>query len=112
MSEELSALKQRIQELEKSESVLRENEYRFRVVREIVFPHIDVFEATRRIKTDHSEIPILIITDLDGELQRNCALSAGADACLTKDRMQMDLIPLMNKLLKQGLKDCGDKGDV
>jgi len=45
-------------------------------------------------------IPILIITDLDGELQRNYALSAGADACLTKDSIQTELIPLMNKLLQ------------
>ena len=76
------------------------------------FPHIDVFEATRRIKADHLEIPILIITDLDSELHRDYAISAGADACLTKESIQTELIPLMNKLLKQGLKDYGDKGDV
>lgn len=82
------------------------------IIMDTHFPHIDVFEATRRIKAEHPEIPILIITDLDSELHWDYASSAGADACLTKDSIQTELIPLMNKLLKQGLKDYGDKGDV
>lgn len=69
------------------------------IIMDLHLSQIDGVEATRRIKADHPEVPILIMTDLDSELYKDYAFSAGADACLTKDRMQTELLPLINKLL-------------
>ena len=69
------------------------------ILMDLHLPRIDGFEATRRIKAGQPEIPILIMTEDDGDLHKDFAFSAGADAYLSKNRMPLELLPIMNKLL-------------
>jgi len=69
------------------------------IIMELHLPRIDGFEAMRRIKADHPHIPILIMTDLDCDLNKDYAFSAGADAYLLKESIQTELLPKINRLL-------------
>jgi CheY-like chemotaxis protein len=69
------------------------------IIMDLHLPQIDGFEAMRRIKADHPHIPILIMTDLDCDLNKDYAFSAGADAYLLKESIQTELLPKINRLL-------------
>jgi len=69
------------------------------IIMELHLPRIDGFEAMRRIKADHPHIPILIMADLDCDLNKDYAFSAGADAYLLKESIQTELLPKINRLL-------------
>ena len=53
------------------------------VVMDIMMPHMDGLEATRRIR-EHSEVPIIILTAMGEEADKVRGFSLGADDYLTK----------------------------
>lgn len=67
-------------------------------------PRSDGFDATRRIKAAQPVIPIIMIMDDDSDIHKDFAFSAGADVCLSNNRIQTELLPTINKLLNSGLK--------
>jgi two-component system OmpR family response regulator len=69
------------------------------ILMDLHLPHIDGFETTRRIKAFRPDIPILIMTEDDSDLHKDLAFSAGADAYLSKNRLPLELLPIINKLL-------------
>ena len=56
------------------------------VILDIIMPKIDGFTATRQIRHDHrySHIPIVIVTVLASQEDRDRAVEAGADAFIVK----------------------------
>ena len=56
------------------------------VLLDVTMPGMDGFEVTRRIRQDprHGDLPILIVTALDGREERLRAVEAGANDYLTK----------------------------
>ena len=56
-------------------------------------------ELTRWVKGVMPEIPIVLLTIHDDKIHRADALDAGADAYVTKARMEQDLLPAVQAIL-------------
>ncbi len=54
------------------------------VILDLMMPHLDGLETTRRIRSESSEIPIIILTALGEESDKVQAFDLGADDYLTK----------------------------
>lgn len=54
------------------------------VILDLMMPHLDGLETTRRIRSESSEIPIIILTALGEESDKVRAFDLGADDYLTK----------------------------
>jgi len=54
------------------------------VILDLMMPHLDGLETTRRIRSESSEIPIIILTALGEESDKIRAFDLGADDYLTK----------------------------
>lgn len=76
------------------------------IIMDLYLPHSDGFAAMCRIKAEHPHIPIIVMTDLDCSLHRDYASSAGADACLLKDSIQTELLPVIDRLLDNALENA------
>lgn len=74
------------------------------IIMDLHLPQVDGLETMRRIKAAHKHIPILIMTDLDSDLNKEYVFSAGADAYLLKDSIQNNLLPIIDRLLGSDLK--------
>lgn len=62
-------------------------------------PDMGGLELTRQVKARWPETPIIILTLFDSERHREAALEAGANAFVTKGRMDADLMPAVERLL-------------
>ncbi len=71
------------------------------IIIDLNLPRSEGFDTVRRIKAAQPEISILMIMDEDSDMHKDFAFSAGADACLSNYKMQMDLLPVINELLKK-----------
>jgi len=69
------------------------------ILMDLNLPPFNGFEAARRIKASRPEIPILIMTNEDGDWYKDIPFSAGADVYLSKSRIAEELLPKINKLL-------------
>lgn len=69
------------------------------IVMDIDLPGIDGLEATRQIKTLIPTIPVVILTVYDDKIHRAAAMSAGANAFLSKLAMHSELLPVLQALL-------------
>ncbi len=75
------------------------------VLMDVMMPHMDGFDATRRLKQDCGDLflPVVLVTALnDGESRRR-GLEVGADDFLTKPVDRAQLVPRVRNLL--GLRD-------
>lgn len=62
-------------------------------------PDMGGLELTRQVKARWPELPVIILTLFDSERHREAALEAGANAFVTKGRMDADLMPAVGRLL-------------
>lgn len=69
------------------------------VLMDIELPRMDGIEATKRIKTLVPETQVVIQSMHQEPVYKERAIAAGANAYITKDQMQSDLIKVLRNLL-------------
>ena len=69
------------------------------VLMDLAMPHLDGFEATRRIKAMRRETKVLVLTLHNEEVFRAKARESGADAFLPKQDTITRLVPTIRELL-------------
>jgi signal transduction histidine kinase len=79
------------------------------ILLDVMMPGMDGYEVARRIKGDYAakNIPIIMLTALDGRETKMHGLSAGAEDFLTKPVDRAELCVRVRNLLR--LKEYGDK---
>ncbi|HEY5023176.1 MAG TPA: response regulator [Gemmatimonadaceae bacterium] len=79
------------------------------ILLDVMMPGMDGYEVARRIKGNHGarNIPIIMLTALDGRDTRMHGLNAGAEDFLTKPVDRAELCVRVRNLLR--LKEYGDK---
>jgi DNA-binding response OmpR family regulator len=71
------------------------------VVLDVMIPDIDGFEVCRRIRLDHSSVPVLMLTARDAVDDRIHGLDSGADDYLTKPFDFGELLARVRALLRR-----------
>jgi DNA-binding NarL/FixJ family response regulator len=71
------------------------------VVMDITMPRMDGLQATKKIKAEHPETKIIILTIHQDQAYREAAIESGADAFLDKRAMLTDLVPTVRDVLGQ-----------
>jgi two-component system response regulator NreC len=72
------------------------------VVLDIAMPGLNGLEATRRLKEEHPEVKVLILTIRDSREYVDRALSVGAEGFLVKDEVFDELLPAITSLRQGG----------
>jgi DNA-binding NarL/FixJ family response regulator len=72
------------------------------VVLDIAMPLLNGLEATRRLKADHPEVKVLILTIRDSREYVDQTLSFGAKNFLVKDEVFDELLPAISSLRQSG----------
>ena len=72
------------------------------IILDISMPHLGGIEATRRIKSSHPEIKVLILTLHSHREYADQASLAGAEGYLVKDEMDKELLPAIETLRRGG----------
>lgn len=70
------------------------------LILDIMLPRMDGFEVCRRVR-EHSNVPIIILTALDGESDKVTALDLGADDYLTKPFGVEELLARVRAVLRR-----------
>ena len=73
------------------------------ILMDLMMPHMDGLEATKRIKDKHPEMPILVLTSFIADDKVFPAIKAGAIGYLLKDTSSADLINAIRQV---------DRGEV
>jgi DNA-binding NarL/FixJ family response regulator len=66
------------------------------ILLDITMPRLRGIEATRRIKSVHPQIKVLILTVHKEKEYLNAALSAGAEGYVLKDSADVELLPAIS----------------
>jgi DNA-binding NarL/FixJ family response regulator len=76
------------------------------VIMDIALPGVNGIEATKKIKADFSEVPVVMLSIYEETVYQETSLHAGASAYVIKREMRDNLIPVLKKLLngKNGKK--------
>ena len=82
-------------------AVVREHRPRL-VLTDIDLPDANGIALTAAIKALFPEIHVIVVTDFDEASYVQHALSAGAFAYVTKDKIHTDLVPLARRALEAG----------
>lgn len=69
-------------------------------VLDAVAPGIDGYEICNRLKADHTDIRVVLLTGGDRPADQERGRAAGADASLTKPFSPLELIDPMRQLLE------------
>ena len=75
------------------------------VLMDIRMPLMDGIEATARITARQPEIQVLLLTDHGSPEEQECALGAGAAACITKEDLGLRLVDAVLGLVQPGLRE-------
>ena len=88
-----------------------QNENIHLVIRDIMMPHMDGLETTRRIRQD-SHVPIIILTAMGEELDKVRAFDQGADDYLTKPFGVGELLGRVKAVLRRSQwSEAGSGGE-
>lgn len=80
------------------------------VLMDISLPRMNGIEATGQIKALDPHVRLVILTGNDASTYRRKAAAAGASAYVLKDRIALDLAPVLDRLLEDSHEDCPDLG--
>jgi DNA-binding response OmpR family regulator len=72
------------------------------VVLDVLLPGIDGLEVCRRLRADHPELPIIMLTALGEEDDRLAGLETGADDYVTKPFSPRELVLRIRSVLRRG----------
>ena len=75
--------------------------YPWLILMDIERPYRASLEATRRIKADHPETLVIILTVYEDDQHREAAAQAGADGFVAKSRLMVELVPVLTALGSQ-----------
>ena len=78
------------------------------VILDVMLPGMDGYQVARQLRSDHSAVPILMLTAKSDVLDRIEGLNAGADYYLTKPFDSRELLACIGALLRRQ----GDQMDV
>ena len=78
------------------------------VILDVMLPGMDGYQVARRLRSDHSAVPILMLTAKSEVLDRIEGLNAGADYYLTKPFDSRELLACIGALLRRQ----GDQMDL
>ena len=70
------------------------------ILMDLKMPIMNGFEATRKIKEKHKNIPIIAITSYSNEMSQDDAIEAGCDDYITKPVRIKVLLDVLDKHLK------------
>ena len=71
------------------------------VVMDVMMPHVDGLEATRRIKREWPDTKVLVLTSLTDDYTRHAAYQSGADSFLNKRDIVTALLPAIHHVSNQ-----------
>jgi DNA-binding NarL/FixJ family response regulator len=72
------------------------------VVLDVDLPELNGVEATRKIHSCRPDIPIVLINEEEVAEFQSSAIAAGARGYVIKQRIAVDLVPMLKKLLLSG----------
>jgi len=72
------------------------------ILMDVLMPNVDGYTACSTIKTNQAteRIPVVMVTALGHELNKNLAQSSGADGYLTKPFLEEELLDTVSKFLE------------
>lgn len=88
-----------------------ENQYDV-VVLDVMLPYYDGYEIARRLRSDGSTVPILMLTAKDGIQDRVRGLDAGADDYLVKPFALAELLARVRALSRRAKMAAGNEATV
>jgi len=77
------------------------------VLMDLALPGIDGVEATRRIRAERPDVPVVVLTIHEDGRYRQAAQAAGATAFVPKRTMQHDLVRVVGAMLRQRAEVSG-----
>ncbi len=78
------------------------------VVLDIMLPGLDGMEVTRRLRANRNNVPILILTARDEDIDKILGLELGADDYLTKPFNPRELVARVKAILRRSLVPQSD----
>jgi DNA-binding response OmpR family regulator len=80
------------------------------VILDIMLPKIDGTEVIRRVRS-HSEVPVIMLTAKDDEIDRVVGLELGADDYVTKPFAVRELVARVRAIMRRVLVPTGQRQD-
>ena len=80
------------------------------LVLDVMMPGVDGLGVVRRLRQDHADLPILLLTARDGVADRVDGLRTGADDYLVKPFALEELVARLHALLRRASHDQRDDG--
>jgi two-component system alkaline phosphatase synthesis response regulator PhoP len=74
------------------------------VVLDVMLPGLDGFEVCRRLRREGNEVPILMLTARDDDIDKILGLELGADDYLTKPFNPRELVARVKAILRRGTR--------
>lgn len=81
------------------------------IVLDVMLPHLDGFEVCRRLRAAGNEVPILMLTARDEDIDKIIALELGADDYLTKPFNPRELVARVKAILRRSRHAVGSADD-
>jgi two-component system, OmpR family, alkaline phosphatase synthesis response regulator PhoP len=72
------------------------------VVLDVMLPRLDGFEICRRLRTEGNQVPIIMVTARDEDIDKILGLELGADDYLTKPFNPRELVARVRAVLRRG----------
>lgn len=80
------------------------------VTLDLMLPELDGLEVCRRLRADRNEVPILMLTARDEDIDKIVGLELGADDYLTKPFNPRELVARVKAILRRGARPPGEPG--
>ena len=81
------------------------------ILLDLMIPEVSGVEVCRTIRTT-SQVPIIMLTAKDAEIDKVVGLELGADDYVTKPYSSRELIARIKAVLRRGVSDIEDHGDL
>ena len=81
------------------------------ILLDLMIPEVSGVDVCRTIRTT-SQVPIIMLTEKDAEIDKVVGLELGADDYVTKPYSSRELIARIKAVLRRGISDVEDHGDL